>query len=115
MIVLVIKRWFYAGSCIGPFIIIREKDYSVVLLNHETIHYEQQKELWFIGAYVMYTLEFLFKIFYYKFNIKDAYLNVSFEREAFSMQPLIGYVGHRKPFANFKCIYLKASLKWRKL
>jgi len=118
--VILVKRWFYPASCFGPFIIIRERDYNQAVLNHEYIHYLQQKEMLFIGAYIMYIIEFLCKLVIYidlrdpKNWIKNTYVNISFEREAHAMQPLVGYCGHRKPFSHFKCIYLKKSLKYAK-
>jgi len=118
--VIIVKKWIYPASCLGPFIIIRERDYNKVVLNHEYIHFMQQKEMLFIGAYVMYLIEFVCKLFVYvdfrspKTWIKNAYINISFEREAHAMQPLVGYCGHRKPYAHFKCIYLKNSLKYAK-
>jgi hypothetical protein len=120
--VITVPKWFFPASCIGSFIIIRERDYNQAVLNHEYIHYMQQREMFFIGAYILYILEFTCKFFYY-FKIKDiprgiknAYINVSFEREAHSMQPMIGYCGHRKKYSHFQCIYMKnyTGLKFRK-
>lgn len=113
MWVITVKKWFFPASCIGPFIIIRESNYHQEVLNHEYIHYLQQKSMLFIGAYILYALEFICKLFYYKFHVKNAYINVSFEREAHAMQPMIGYCGYRKPYAHLKCIYMKDSLRFK--
>ena len=118
--VIVVPRWFFPASCMGPVIVIRERDYNAAVANHEYIHYLQQKEMLFIFAYIMYIVEFICKFFYY-FNIRDfrrglknAYINVSFEREAHSMQPMIGYCGHRKAYSHFYCVFMKNGLKYRK-
>lgn len=75
--------------------ILKEKD-----INHEAIHTEQMKETLFIFFYIWYVLEFLFKwIFYYSFEWKRAYHNISFEREAFENQDNLDYLKNRKHYA----------------
>lgn len=117
--VIIVPHWFFPASCLGPFIVIRERDYNQSVLNHEYIHYLQQKEMLFVGAYFMYMFEFICKLIVYA-NFKDlknwyknAYINISFEREAHAMQPMLGYCGNRKRFAHFKCVYMKNGLKFR--
>lgn len=105
MVILVDWLWF-AAITFGPFIFIRKKDYHIVLLNHEYIHLYQQKELFFAGAYVVYVVEYFCKLLYYR-SFKKAYYNVSFEREAFLCQNVVGYCANRKPFTSFKFIYVK--------
>ena len=91
MIVFIVKRFWYSAICLGPFVIIRERDYSTELLHHETIHYEQQKEMLFVFAYIWYLIEFLLKSIYY-FNFRKGYEAISFEREAVSYANIIGYL-----------------------
>jgi hypothetical protein len=104
--VFLLDNWFYSGSCIGPFIIIRSRDYNITLLNHEMIHRAQQIEMLFILAYLLYAIEFIVKVIYYR-SFKLAYVNVSFEREAYLFQNTIGYLSKRKPYQHLRLIYLK--------
>lgn len=63
---IVFCKWFpfkgYKAITILKWIIVR-KDVKVAFTsvdyNHECIHYEQEKELLYIGFYLLYVLEFL--------------------------------------------------------
>jgi hypothetical protein len=67
---------------------------------HEAIHTIQMRELLYIGFYIFYFLEWVIKLFLYK----DAYSNISFEREAYSNQEDVEYLTKRKRYAWFKLI-----------
>ena len=91
------------GITIFPFIILKEKykgDES--LINHETIHIEQQKELLIILFYPLYFLEWLIKVFKYGYG---AYKNLSFEREANFFEDDLPYLKNRKRYAFIKYIF----------
>lgn len=71
-----------------PFIIYRETinvlrgdSLSLHLMRHEFIHLIQQKNLGRKKFYMMYILEWL-KNFFLKGRIRDAYYEISFEKEA---------------------------------
>ncbi|MEA1785791.1 hypothetical protein U1E44_06790 [Arenibacter sp. GZD96] len=68
-----------------------------VLLNHERIHLKQQQELLIFPFYILYILEWLLKLCWYR-NAKQAYLNISFEREAYNNEYNLGYLNGRKSF-----------------
>ena len=51
------------------------------VINHEKIHTAQQRELLFIPFYLVYLIEWCIRRFQYK-SWKEAYYNISFEREA---------------------------------
>lgn len=90
----------YNAITLYPFIILRErtdKD-NVVLINHERIHLRQQKELWVIGFYLWYLLDFLWKLIKYR-NWDKAYYNIIFEREAYDNESDLRYLENRKKFA----------------
>lgn len=73
-----------------------------VTINHESIHTEQMKELLFIPFYLIYFLEWLFKvIFVYPFSHK-AYKNISFEKEAFGNEENFDYLKTRKHYAMWR-------------
>ena len=64
--------------------------------NHESIHWHQQCELWFLGFYVWYLFEWLVRLVV---NWKMAYMSVSFEREAYQNDDSPVYWQNRKRFA----------------
>lgn len=71
------------------------------MIRHETIHTKQMKELLFIPFYILYVIEWLVKLLFYG---KQAYRNISFEREAYSNEYDLNYLGSRKRFAFVKYI-----------
>ena len=92
----------YIAITIFPFIIIN-KDYkgNEVLVNHEKIHLKQQLELLWLPFFIWYFLEFLFRYIQYK-NWHNAYLNISFEREAHQNEHNPNYLNSRKWYAFLK-------------
>lgn len=66
-----------------------------VTLNHEAIHTAQMKELLYVGFYLWYVIEWLVKLFIYG---KQAYRNISFEREAYTYDDYEGYLTIRKRY-----------------
>ena len=75
--------------------------------NHEYIHSLQQKELLYIGFYLLYIAEWLYHLARLR-NFMKAYYALSFEREAYTMQGDMNYKYKRKKFANFR-LGLKAK------
>jgi hypothetical protein len=66
-----------------------------VLINHEKIHLEQQLELLVIPFFVIYGLEFLFRLLKHR-NWYLAYKNISFEREAYINENKLDYLKKRR-------------------
>ena len=91
----------YTGIAIFPFVLLKSKQLKVnrVLINHEKIHLKQQLELLVIPFYLFYVAEFLIRLIQYK-NWHKAYLNISFEREAFTNEFNLDYLKQR-PFWSF--------------
>ena len=88
-----------------PFgIFVKRKDYPDYekLINHEKIHWEQQKEMLCIFFYLWYLVEWLINIPKYK---NRAYVNLSHEQEAYDNDQDLDYLKTRKGFAWLK--YLK--------
>ena len=81
---------------------------SRITENHERIHTAQMKELLFVFFYLWYGIEWLVRLFQYR-DSKEAYLNISFEREAYKNQKDMGYLKARKKYRNLK--YLSISKK----
>lgn len=105
--------WFFkiGGISIFPVIILREK-YNLkspywkkkgnVIINHERIHFQQALELLVIPFYVLYLLEWVLKLPFYG---KKAYYNISFEKEAYSNELDLQYLGKRKRYNWVKLIF----------
>lgn len=71
-----------------------EKDY-----NHEAIHTAQMKELLYVFFYVIYFLEWLYRLI---FHTKTAYMGISFEKEAYENEENLKYLDTRKHFAQWR-------------
>ena len=70
-------------------------------LNHEMIHSRQLVELFVIGFYLWYVVEWGIRLIYYR-NMNRAYRNICFEREAYANETNLNYLKQRKFFAAFK-------------
>lgn len=73
---------------------VDESDY-----NHEAIHTAQMKELLYIGFYIAYLLEWLYRLI---FHTKTAYMGISFEREAYENEANLNYLDTRRHFAQWR-------------
>ena len=79
-----LKRFGVSGMTLYPIIFLRSKDlkHDIRIMNHERIHIRQQIEMLVLPFYIIYLIEYLFGRLKYKSHF-EAYLNISFEREAF--------------------------------
>ena len=83
-----------------PFIFARKayKPIGKRTINHESIHLKQQIELLVLPFFLWYGVEWIVRLIQYK-NLKEAYRNISFEREAYNNEGDEGYLdGIREPF-----------------
>ena len=98
----------YIGITLFPFIIVRERQLMdhPVLLNHERIHLRQQAELLILPFYIWYVIEYLIRLSMYR-NRKQAYRNISFEREAYTNENNTDYLRHRTIWNFLKFINTK--------
>lgn len=100
-------RLFSFGSAraivIFPFIFLENHrlKHDPMLLNHERIHWKQILELLVVGFYLCYLLEFLFRFVQYR-NKHKAYLNISFEREAYRHEHDLRYLERREMWSWWK-------------
>lgn len=67
--------------------------------NHEKIHTAQMKELWYVGFYLLYFIEWLARLV---FAPSTAYRGISFEVEAYDNQYNYDYLKSRKRFAQWR-------------
>lgn len=94
---------FKGFSAINLFSLLfarRDATISEKTINHETIHTEQQKEMLWVFFYLWYVIEWLIRVLFTKDRFtKEAYRNISFEREAYKYQGAPGYTKTRKRYA----------------
>lgn len=74
------------------------RDLNATVLNHERIHTAQMKELWYIPFYILYLLEWLYRLT----QKGNAYRNISFEREAYANEGDMNYLEKRYQWAMWK-------------
>lgn len=101
--VLTVSSLPVAGMAIFPFIILCRQRFAKdkVLINHERIHLRQQVEMLLVPFYIAYLLNYLVNLIKYR-NHHEAYINISFEREAYEMDK------------NFKYLEKRAFWAWTK-
>ena len=95
---------FARAIVLFPFVLLRypEDRYDQRLLNHEKIHVRQQIELLVIPFYIWYLAEYGWHRWRGK-NRVEAYLAISFEREAYGNEDDFEYLSHphyRTPHAQ---------------
>jgi hypothetical protein len=88
------------GMAIFPFILLKKSSlpFTKTLIQHERIHLQQQIELLFIPFYLWYLTEYIYFRIKFK-NHHKAYLNIRFEKEAYTHQSTIDYLSKRKFWA----------------
>lgn len=91
-------------SICGIILVKRGRTLSAPIINHEAIHYAQQKELLFIFFFIFYALEFLLRYIQTGFKWHLAYRNISFEQEAYDQERDLNYLPKRKSYAWIKYI-----------
>ena len=96
--------WMRKGYCLNLFGILCSRDTSWIdryVINHERIHNAQMRELLWIPFYIIYVLEWLFLLIRYRDSYK-AYMNISFEREAYRHGHDLDYLKRRRRYASFR-------------
>ena len=98
----------YIGITLWPFGIYVSKEKYLIdekVINHEKIHWNQQKELLGIFFYLLYGIEYVIKMFKYG---RNAYYNLAAEREAHKFDDILHYLEIRKRYVWLKYIFKKA-------
>lgn len=88
------------GITLCPFGIYVKNIYDIKTIFHEKIHWQQQLEMLVIFFYLWYVVEWLIRSLFQK----NAYRNISFEREAYNSSNL-NYLEDRKRFSWIKYIF----------
>ena len=106
MIVLVIKYLIpkgFRGLTVFPFIFLMNKKDKInqELLNHERIHIRQQLEMLVLPFFIWYGFEFIDGLIRFK-NRREAYHNISFEKEAYANEKDLDYLDRRSFWSFLK-------------
>lgn len=99
--VIIKSRFAPKGFCINILGTLWARDTSWLdskVINHELIHTAQMRELLFIPFYLLYVLEWLYRLLEYR-NFDKAYRNISFEREAYANGNDLTYLSRRSHFS----------------
>lgn len=100
------------GAAFYPFIFLSKDSYDEEwIINHELIHFAQQKELLFIGLWILNLFEFLYLFIVKNYNMHDAYIMRASEQEAYRNQNNQTYLSQRNRFEIFKYIKDKKYFK----
>lgn len=99
---LPLGRRFMAINLFG--LVLSRYELNATETNHEYIHSLQQRELLWIFFYLFYGLEWLAKLFLYR-SPQKAYLNLSFEREAYARQSDLLYHESRRWYSWLSYLY----------
>ena len=84
---------------LGPFVFC-SGEMSEETKRHETIHFMQYKELFFIGFMFIYVFDFLWAAIVKKKGFsREAYLSIRFEQEAWECDKQEDYIDKREKFA----------------
>jgi hypothetical protein len=103
--ILPTKGYTAINLCSLVFVRKEKSPLSEELRNHEAIHTAQGKELLWLFFYLWYGIEWLIRLIQYR-NRKEAYYNISFEREAYANDYNLEYLKNRKFYSFVKYIFL---------
>ena len=95
-------KGFAAINLFGALFVRKGVTIGDRLIRHEAIHTRQIRELLYAFFYLAYLFEWLVKLI---FHGKEAYRNISFEREAYANEGRADYLANRPPFAFIKRIF----------
>lgn len=99
--IIIKSRFAPKGFCINILGTLWARDTSWLdskVINHELIHTAQMRELLFIPFYLLYVLEWMYRLVEYR-NFDKAYRNISFEREAYANGHDLTYLSRRSHFS----------------
>lgn len=96
-------RGFKCINLFGVLFVREDCVMSPVDYNHEAIHTAQMKELLYAPFYLLYLLEWLWKLIHFR-DGRTAYRNISHEREAYENQSFPDYLNNRKPYGKGACV-----------
>ena len=92
-------KGFRAINLFGVILARKGKVITPRTINHEKIHTAQMRELLYVGFYVAYLCEWIYRLIV---DTKRAYRTISFEVEAYEHQCDYSYLENRKPYAMWR-------------
>lgn len=101
------SRNYTAINLFGVFFVHPDVKITKRLINHESIHTAQMRELLYLPFYIIYLLEWFIRLFFRG----NAYFNISFEREAYDNEYDYHYLEKRKHYAWIKYVKKKKRKK----
>jgi len=90
---------FLAINLFGVMFVRKGKKHKISerTIRHEQIHTAQMREMLYVFFYLWYLIEWLIRL-----PFSNAYVNVSFEREAYINDNSSEYLNNRKPYSWMK-------------
>ncbi len=89
---------FAAINLFGLLFVRKNVKISDRMLNHESIHTAQMKELLYVPFYLIYVIEWIVRLF----MKGNAYRNISFEKEAYENENNMSYLKNRKRYGMWR-------------
>ncbi len=99
---LPIGRNYGAINLFGVLFAKHDMRITSEVINHETIPTRQMRELLYLPFYIIYVFEWLIRLVQKRGRTFEAYMAISFEREAYDHGRDTGYLSHRKPYAQWR-------------
>lgn len=100
--ILPIGRHYGAINLFGVIFAHHDMSLTRQVLNHEAIHTAQMREMLYLPFYLLYVLEWLWRLIQTRGNSFEAYRRISFEREAYRCDHDQKYLSRRRPFAQYR-------------
>lgn len=91
-------RGFKAINLFGVIFVRKGARMTITDFRHEAIHTAQMKELGYVFFYVLYVIEWLYRMC----KSGNAYRNISFEREAYENEDDVYYLRFRQHYAQWR-------------
>lgn len=93
---------FAAINLFGVFFVKHGVRVSSDLINHESIHTAQMRELLYLPFYLIYVIEWAYRVAQTKGDLMAAYMRISFEREAYAHGNDLAYLARRRHYAQWR-------------
>lgn len=87
-------KGFAAINLFGILFVRKEANITEQMINHESIHTAQMKEMLYVPFYLWYIVEWIIRLF----MKGNAYRNISFEKEAYANEDNLNYLQDRECF-----------------
>lgn len=100
--IIPIGEKFGAINIFGILFVKKEMLVTQTVLNHERIHTAQMRELLFLPFYLIYVVEWIWRMIECNGKAYAAYRMLTFEKEAYENQYNLQYLKNRHAYAQWK-------------